>query len=294
MYIFSYKKWFQKPLHVSSLLFTVPFLYFYKDKLYDFFYFLTNRKRIKTENILTKSDDYIENKKEQFLETLKKGALNENIEKEFYNETIYKDAIVAEDNKLEKSWKKRILFEQTPRGSVIMYYDAFKMAFSYYSDTNSLPYKLLNAIAMKYCLTFHCMDFFIDQNIVSIENESPLIKIHHIEKKKKSEKKNIQKEDSDENSPFAKLKNYNNDKLKTKDNNDQTKENKDEKIKNIITNKFVSLGKIRSFQPLYKPLKKNKSVQFTSSLLENLEQETNLQKQVMSYKDFKNKSLHSE
>ena len=66
MYIFSYKKWFQKPLHVSSLLFTVPFLYFYKDKLYDFFYFLTNRKRIKTENILTKSDDYIENKKEQF------------------------------------------------------------------------------------------------------------------------------------------------------------------------------------------------------------------------------------
>ena len=118
--------------------------------------------------------------------------------------------------------------------------------------------------------------------------------IHHIEKKKKNEKKNIQKEDSDENSPFAKLKNYNNDKLKTKDNNDQTKENKDEKIKNIITNKFVSLGKIRSFQPLYKPLKKNKSVQFTSSLLENLEQETNLQKQVMSYKDFKNKSLHSQ
>ena len=292
MYIFSYKKWFQKPLHVSSLLFTVPFLYFYKDKLYDFFYFLTNRKRIKNENILTKSDAYIENKKEQLLERFKKGTLNENVEKEFYNETIYKDAIIAEDNKLEKNWKKKILFEQTPRGSVIMYYDAFKLAFSYYSDTNSLPYKLLNAIAMKYCLTFHCMDFFIDQNIVPTENESPLIKIHHIEKKKKKENKNIQKEDSDENSPFAKLKNYNNDKIKTRDNGE--KENKDEKIKNIITNKFISLGKIRSFQPLYKPLKKNKSVQFTSSLLENLEQETNLQKQVMSYKDFKNKSLHSE
>lgn len=287
MYIFSYKKWFQKPLHVSSLLFTVPFLYFYKDKLYDFFYFLTNRKRIKTENILTKSDDYIENKKEQFLETLKKGTLNENIEREFYNESMYKDTIVGEDNKLEKNWKKRILFEQTPRGHVIMYYDAFKLAFAYYSDANSLPYKLLNAIAMKYCLTFHCMDFFIDQNIVPNENESPLIKIHHIEKKKKKENKNIQKDDSDENSPFAKLKNYNNDKIKTQENGE--KEKTDEKMKNIITNKFISLGKIRSFQPLYKPLKKTRSVQFTSSLLENLQQETDLQKQVLSYKDFKNK-----
>lgn len=287
MYIFSYKKWFQKPLHVSSLLFSVPFLYFYKDKLYDFFCFLTNRKRIKTENILTKSEDYIENKKEQFLQRLKKGALNENVEKEFYNEPMYKDTIVGEDNKLENNWKKRILFEHTPRGHVIMYYDAFKLAFTYYSDANSLPYKLLNAIAMKYCLTFHCMDFFIDQNIVPNENESSLIKIHHIEKKKKKENKNIQKEDSDKNSPFAKLKNYNNDKIKTRDNGE--KEKTDEKIKNIITNKFISLGKIRSFQPLYKPLKKTRSVQFTSSLLENLQQETDLQKQVLSYKDFKNK-----
>ena len=289
MYIFSNKNWFQKPLHVSSLLFTVPFLYLYKDKLYDFFNFLTNRKKIKTENILTKSDDYIENKKKKFLKRLKDGTLNENVEKEFYNESMYKETIVGEDNKLEKTWKKRILFEQTPRGHVIMYYDAFKLAFTYYSDANSLPYKLLNAIAMKYCLTFHCMDFFIDQNIVAIENESPLIKIHHIEKKKKKENKNIQKEDSDENSPFAKLKNYNNDKIKIQDNDEKEKTN--EKIKNIITNKFISLGKIRSFQPLYKPLKKNKSVQFTSSLLENLEQETNLQKEVLSYKDFKNNSM---
>ena len=78
------------------------------------------------------------------------------------------------------------------------------------------------------------MDFFIDQNIVRNENESPLIKIHNIEKKKKKENKNIQKEDSDENSPFAKLKNYNNDKIKIQDNDEKEKTN--EKIKNIITN----------------------------------------------------------
>jgi hypothetical protein len=133
------------------------------------------------------------------------------------------------------------------------------------------------------------MDFFIDQNIVPNENESPLIKIHHIEKKKKKENKNVQKEDSDANSPFAKLKNYNNDKIKTQENGEKKKT--DETIKNIITNKFISLGKTRTFIPLHTPLKKTKSVQFTSSLLENLEQETDLQKQVMSYKDFKNKSL---
>lgn len=291
MYIFSYKKWFQKPLHVSSLLFTLPFIYICKDKLYNFLNFLINKKSLKPKNILTRSNDYLENKTELFLDRLKKGALNENIENEFYNEEIYKDAIVAEDNKLENNWKKRILFEQTPRGSIIMYYDAFKMAFSYYSDTNSLPYKLLNAVAMKYCLIYHCMDFFIDQNIVPNEKESPLIKIHHIEKKKKKENKNIQKEDSDENSPFAKLKNYNNDKVKAKNNVEQAEVKKEEKIKNIITNKFISLGKTRLFYPLYKPLKKTRSVQFTSSLLENLEQETNLQKEVLSYKDFKNKSF---
>ena len=127
------------------------------------------------------------------MEKLKKGALNENIEKEFYNESMYKDTIISEDNKLEKNWKKRILFEQTPRGHVIIYYDAFKLAFTYYSDANSLPYKLLNAIAMKYCLTFHCMDFFIDQNIVPNENESPLIKIHHIEKRKRKKIKIFKK-----------------------------------------------------------------------------------------------------
>ena len=290
MNFFSNNKWLQKPLHMSSFLFAIPFIYFYKDRLYNLLNVL-NKKSIRRENILTKSDDYIENKKKLFLEKLKKGALNENVEKEFYNETIYKDAIIGEDNKLENNWKKRILFEQTPRGNIIMYYDAFKMAFSYYSDTNSLPYKLLNAVAMKYCLTYHCMDFFIDQNIVSNEKESPLIKIHHIEKKKKKESKKIQKEDSDENSPFAKLKNYNNDKLKAKNGDEQAKVKSEEKIKNIITNKFISLGKTRLFFPLHKPLKKTRSVQFTSSLLENLEQETNLQKEVLSYKDFKNKGL---
>lgn len=287
MNFFSNKEWLQKPLHLSTMLFTIPFVYLYKDRLYNLLNFL-NRKSIKKVNILTKSDNYIENKKKLFLETLKKGTLNENVEKEFYNETIYKDAIIGEDNKLENNWKKRILYEQTPRGSVIMYYDAFKMAFSYYSDTNSLPHRILNAVAMKYCLIYHCMDFFIDQNIVPNDSESPLIKIHHIEKKKKTVGKNIEKIESDKNSPFAKLKNYNNDKLKSK-NNEHTKT--EEKITNIITNKFIFLGKTRLFCPLYKPLKKRRSVQFTSSLLENLEQETNLQKEILSYKDFKKKSI---
>jgi hypothetical protein len=144
---------------------------------------------------------------------------------------------------------------------------------------------------MKYCLTFSCLDFFIDQNIVSNEYESPLVKIHHIEKKKKKNtevKKDVEEMNND--SPFAKLKNYNKNKINTSESSDK-KDKQEQAIKNIITNKFISLGKTRTFDPLFKPIKKNQSVQFTSELLDNLNQETNLQKQVLSYKDYKNSSL---
>ena len=58
---------------------------------------------------------------------------------------------------------------------------------------------------MKYFKMFKCADFFVDQNIIPLTKESPLIKIHHIEEKKKQKNKVEKKNDDD--APFAKLKN---------------------------------------------------------------------------------------
>jgi hypothetical protein len=49
--------------------------------------------------------------------------------------------------------EKNILIDRTPYGNVIMHYDVFKNGFAYYSDIN-LSYKIINAVAMKYVLTF--------------------------------------------------------------------------------------------------------------------------------------------
>ena len=119
--------------------------------------------------------------------------------------------------------EKKILVENTPRGNVYMFYDSYKLAFSYYSDTN-ISYSILNAVAMKYCKMFKCADFFVDQNIIPLKKESPLIKNVIILKKKKQnkdEKENENKDDDD--APFAKLKNYNVQKIKEKKNDKNKK-----------------------------------------------------------------------
>mgnify|MGYP001268212614 CR=1 FL=1 len=281
-----FHKWFQKPLVISSFFISIPILYVYKSHLYSFVRSLLIKENEKKENILTQTDQYIERNKQIFLEQLdKRNILNSNVQKEFYNKESYKKEVEDINNNLEEIWKKKILIENTPRGNIYMYYDAYKMGFAYYSDTNSLPYKLLNAVAMKYCIRFHCVDFFIDQHILPKDCESPFIKIHHIEKKKK--KKPIDKEIvKDDDLPFAKLKNYEKEKISGGD-------KKEEKVKNIVSNVFISMGKVINFQPLFIPMKKSRSVQFESELIENLNGETSLQKEVLNYKNFKNQFLSS-
>lgn len=266
------------PLFLTSIIGTVNILFFYRKNLQKLWsnclsYFI--KDQIPAKNILTYTQEYVEKSKDIFFNYQHKNIKdsNDNIEKEFYNKELYTTVLAEENNKLDSNWKKRILVENTPRGNVYMYYDAYKLGFSYYSDINSLPYHLLNAVAMKYCRTFKCIDFFIDQNIVSKEYESPLIKIHHIENKKEMKKNNNK---IVENAPFIKYKKNSIEKSieKTKDK------------ENIITNKFISLGKLYNLNILYKP--PTSHIPFKSSMLDTLEKESSLQNRVMSYKEYRN------
>ena len=49
-----------------------------------------------------------------------------------------------------------------------MHYDLYKNGFAYYCN-DSLNYNLLNAVAMKYVITFFCRDFFIDNHVFEEE-----------------------------------------------------------------------------------------------------------------------------
>jgi len=187
---------------------------------------------------------------------------SENIEKLFYNKQEFSSMFMDENNVVEKLWKTRILFESTPRGSIIMYYDVYKQGFAYFSDQSFVPYNLLNAVAMKYVLKYRCRHFFIDEIALELEKYperlSPLVEIFSEKPEKKdfanSTMKNTETKTDDGFNPFAKLKNYKmTDTIKP-----QTKTAKPvgEPPKMVVKNRFVSKGKIRDFVILNKTEKK--------------------------------------
>jgi len=221
--------------------------------------------------ILTITDNYVEEKKNRFL-TVKHQDKNSNINYVFYDKNEYQEVMQITNNFLEKTWKMRILFESTPRGNIIMFYNPYKLGFAYYCDSYNLPYPLLNAVAMKYVTVYFCCDFFMDENII----KSPLIKIH-TEKETKQNKTKIDKTTVKmiQTRSVKQLSNSNNSKTIAKN----------EVEKNI--NRFINMGKIANFEFIQKEKPTLHTNSFTSYLLDNLTGETNLQKKVMDYKAFK-------
>lgn len=177
--------------------------------------FLTNYNR-KPKRIVDPSYEYYQKSKKRFSASFEEFKnYNQNINSMFYCKTEFQDFMKLGSNYLEEEWRTRILFETTPRGNIIMFYDAYKQGFSYYCDSNCIPYNILNAIAMKYVTTFYCRDFFVDNKVIEYlpltsiitdckQYESPLIKIHFIEEK--SVKKSGVPISS--NNSFIKSKNY--------------------------------------------------------------------------------------
>ena len=254
-------------------------MFFYKYILFCFFG-NTEQKKI---TVTTLSKDYFDMQKNNFLKTYElEHNFNENIDKCFYNKTKLSIVLTDENNELEKKWKTKILFENSPRGNIIMYYDAFKQGFAYYSDQTSIPYNVLNAVAMKYVRIYRCRDFFVD-NLETPEGKlSPLLDSHENKDDKKNEKKEEKKETK--KLPFANFKNYNTVSNKLK--HEKKEEKKEEKV--YIRNKFICLGKMCNFYILQSdPKKKGKKMaSFKSNLIDSMKS-SQLQTPAMSYSDFK-------
>lgn len=219
----------------------------------------------------------------RFLDTFKQTKINynENIESIFYDKTNYNNCVKISKNLLEKIWSSRILFENTPRGNIIMLYNPYKLGFSFFCDQKVISYDVLNAVAMKYVSIYRCRDFFMDEKITPSEHTSKLISIHFYDDIKRG---GGDKKDQDKNNKKIFFANF----------RDYSKENPNskrpllpvevEKRKNI----FLYLGKTHNFNILQEVSKPRKIFSdFTSPMLENLEKDSGIKREVFSYKNYK-------
>lgn len=274
--------------------------------------FYTWRRNIKTTKKLSHIvetsplEKYIDQRNRAFLRMYMESThdYNSSVEPEFYNKEKYNDIMKQETNVLETAWKRRILFEATPRGNIALFYDPFKQGFAYYSDQH-IPYAILNAAAMKYVCTFRCRDFFMDEQFTPEYCPSTLLSIRIQEEKKEAadKKTKIGTMLGTKSGPFAKFKNYTKvsdpiaASIAPKKNINMpkiaipVKETKGDR--EYARNKFIHLGKMANWTLLEKRNRKVDVSVNASDVMAHLDSNPNAQKQVFNYRDFKKLNINS-
>jgi hypothetical protein len=279
---------------------SIPIFYFIKKR----FFTIVNGNR-KEKNIirLSPEEEFLVKAKTDFDKSYQDTShiekYNENTDPIFLDTEKYSDITKVPNSELELVWRRRILFVNTPRGNVIMFYDSFKQGFSYYSDQH-ISYVFLNAVAMKYVIIYRCRDFFIDEQILPTEFQSRILELF---KKEDLEVISKKKEDGSgkidtKTGPFAKFKSYVKPSdpvssaavVKNKINLPKIVDIKPPVItKDLMKNKFIYLGKTMNWNILNKVSKKNQLAIPKSKLLSDLENNSDVQSRVFSYKDYKSK-----
>ena len=140
--------------------------------------------------------------RQQYLKYTKKVIKeDEKIDEIPYSYKYYEEFEKMPNEDLNKEYIKsllnNVLFENTPKGNVIMYYDYDKESFIYYSDVKDICYLYLETVARRYAITFKCKKIVID-----IQKE---IEIATIKKDKQPIDNDIKKD----NGIFASFKSYN-------------------------------------------------------------------------------------
>jgi len=257
--------------------------------------------------IRTANDTYFDKEHIRFLRLFddpeRTKDTNKNMDKEFYDYKKYEDIMIIENNEIETKWRTRILIEHTPRGNIMMYYNSFKRGFAYYSDQQGVPYVILNTMAMKYVRVFGCRDLFMDDTVTPVGSPSPLIQIYKDEEKNamklKMEATPLENRIDPEKlkkGPFAKLKKYNVlvDTPKetitlTHSNGGATSSVSKSGLVECNINRFLYMGKLTNSSVLQRVSVKKIMMVKNSQYDYMFEGEHELQKEVLSYSDFKRK-----
>lgn len=173
------------------------------------------------------------------------------------------------------SLKNNFIFEKTPLGNVIMYWNNSRESFEFYSD-NTIPYRYLETVGRKYVKTFNCRCIYVDMEFELSEFERKQKEKQDdidLEKKKKLELELEQNTSFNSNSNlgkkdvFAKFKNYNKESGTGKVNrgaappknsipNNNVKKADEKVILKENANRYTCEGKIANFSFLKKPDRK--------------------------------------
>jgi len=137
-------------------------------------------------------------------EKKKQKTLEEPYENKYYD--LF-DKLECEDleEDVVKGMKNNALYETTPKGNVIMYYDFEKEGFVYYCDTKDISYLYLETVARKYAVTFHCKKLVVDMKhelILAKEKKNNV-------NKNNEEIRNTDTKDASNDNLFATFKSYN-------------------------------------------------------------------------------------
>ena len=190
---------------------------------------------------------------------------NINIDVDLYDYEKRKEIFKDEKNECEEHWKRKLMYEYTPRGNVIVYYNPYKHAFMYYSDENSISYNIMQYVAKKYVVMFRCRDFYIDPEKYPDNRILEVMKKEEDALKTKSKKVNditkcLDKDMNMNNKDiFATLKSYKQEpEGKSQATADKSASKKQQApIKNQFSNTFIRLGKTCEFNIIQKPPDKN-------------------------------------
>lgn len=221
-----------------------------------------------------KIGEYLEKQKRRFL-ACSRSLPSSNIDGVFYSKKSFFELSQyssIHESRMEyhkKKWRQRILMEPSPihPSSIVIFYDPEKLGFSYYSDTAISSYDLLNAVAMKYCMTFYCRDFFVDENIWKDSKMLPEMRDEFCFDPKQAqadkEPKVANTDETQEEDPLKFIQ-ENNDlfkklKVNVKASSNRTikeikKDEENKETDNLLCkNRFIYLGRVRDFHPTIKP-----------------------------------------
>uniref|UniRef100_A0A6C0BBD8 Uncharacterized protein n=1 Tax=viral metagenome TaxID=1070528 RepID=A0A6C0BBD8_9ZZZZ len=164
---------------------------------------------------IDRKEEQIDRKEEQI--KLEEEQIKEKRYEDKYLDQYEKmKSTVLSEERLE-TLKKTILFENTPLGNLIIFYDHLRESFTYYSD-NTIPYRFLEIASRHYVVQNNCKSIHIHMPTELSEAEKKMQekkdKIQEEEKEKKErleeeKKEGIKDTDTQKKSVFAKLKNYN-------------------------------------------------------------------------------------
>lgn len=153
----------------------------------------------------------------------------------------YEEKYSLENLKINNNESKleNIIEEESPDGIIIMRHNKEENGFEYWSDKNTVDFKILKAVCRKYCLTFNNKNLYIDSYKEYLKQKESWEKEVEEKKRKEEEEEEEFIEEEEDDCVFIKPKLILNEKTQKKEVKVEWKDNK-----------FIRRGKINE-SPLY-------------------------------------------